>query len=143
MSYLFDFWPDHLLTKDDAERILKPYVDRLVRCWRDAWDEWESLPAETRGKLHPRDRAGVLHSLAISRAKLSFAEAAAVDVCMELGFFKLYIEDKIVLGLKRLGRDHLARNIKTKQQRRYDWHYPVPGIRNALTRLTAGYVLDA
>jgi hypothetical protein len=142
MSYLFDFWPEQLLTKDEAHALLEPFFQGLVRCWREAWREWENLSGDFRGKLHPRDRAGILHSLAIAQAKLIFADVPGVQICQELGFFKLYIGDRAVLRLKRLGRDHLARNIKTKQQRKYYWHYSVAGVREGCTRLTVGYSLD-
>ena len=48
-----------------------------------------------------------------------------------------------MVRLKRLNRGHLACNIKTEQTKKWYRHEPVQGVRDWVTRLTVGYVLNA
>jgi hypothetical protein len=141
-AFLFDFWPEYLLSKEQAQELLAPYTSSLASCWRYAWKGWENQPAEFRGQLTTTTRAGIVQNLAVSQARLVFADIPEIRVCEELGFFKLYLSDKAVVRLKRVNRDYLARNVKTEQQRDYYWHHRVRGIKDGLTRITVGYTLD-
>jgi hypothetical protein len=118
-----------------------------VNVWHAAWEDWLLLPEEARGKMVPTTRANVVHDFAVDRAKAAFREVEGSRICEHLGFFKLYVgEDgdlQAVVRLKRLWLpDYLARNIETEQQRRYYHHRRIDGIRDGVTRLTVGYVLN-
>jgi hypothetical protein len=147
MGCLFDETPEGYLSEQDAKRVIAPYSELLNEAWRDGWEDWLSFDAVKRSRLLPRTRACSVNDFAVARARQLFGDRPGVRTCDELGFFKLRIrspEDELVIvRLKRLGVDHLARNIKTKQQKDYYNHAPVPGIPLGATRLTVGYVLDA
>lgn len=95
--------------------------------------------------MTPTTRAGIVHNAAAERARRLFAGIDGLEVCEQLGFFKLYVGDTVVVRLKRVRPQDdgfVACNIKTKQQKRYYRHEPVDGVRDGATRLSVGYVLD-
>ncbi|MFO0851367.1 MAG: hypothetical protein U0871_22840 [Gemmataceae bacterium] len=139
----FDEPPSGYLTRAEAERQLVPLANDFSEVWHGAWTDWLSLPDEIRSQLAPTTRANVVHDLAVGRAKGVFGQRDGFRVCEELGFFKLYVGNSIVVRLKRLGDDdHLARNIQTDQQKQWYLHRPIPGVPDGCTRLTVGYSLD-
>jgi hypothetical protein len=139
---LFDMVPDGYLTEEEAKKELAPFASKLVAIWRSAWNTWLALPAEFRGKMLPRTRANIVHDLAIAQAKEDFRDVATAETCEALGFFKLYIGERVLIRLKRVNQDHLACNIQTEQQRLYYLHESIGGIRDGYTRLTIGYTLN-
>lgn len=140
---LFDMVPEGYLTEDEAKKELAPITSRLVGVWRFAWKTWLDLPAEFRGMMHPRTRAGIVHDLAVAKAKEEFRDVVTAEPCEALGFFKRYIGERVLIRLKRVSQDHLACNIQTEQQKLYYLHEPIDGIRDGYTRLTIGYTLNA
>jgi hypothetical protein len=146
MKWLFDCWPDGLMDREVAERLLAPYSQRLCECWFGAWTDWKTEVSEGgRARLTPTTRAGVIHNFAISRVKAILAGEGGIEICEKLGFFKFYVatdDQMAVVRFKRLGRDRLARNVRTKQQKLWYSHKPIDGVRDGATRLTVGYTLD-
>ena len=112
MAFLFDHWPEHVLPQEECQKRLAPFAGLFVTAWRDAWGEWEALSPVFRNKMQPTTRAGILHNLVVFRVKELFAGKDGIEFCEKLGFFKMYIGEVIVVRLKRLGRDHLAKNIR-------------------------------
>jgi hypothetical protein len=143
-GFLFQPWPEGLLSQDKAQRLMAQYADRFSQIWRDAWGIWEQgIAPELRSYLRPSTRSGIIHDAAVARAREILAEDEGIEFCKHLGFAKIYVEGIAVIRLKRVGRDHLAKNIKTRQQRRWYAHKPIDGVRDDVTRLTVGYTLNA
>jgi hypothetical protein len=140
---LFDMLPEGNLTQEEAEREIEPFANRFVEVWMCAWRQWQALPADFRGHMHPRTRANIVHDLAVGAARLAFPHTDSTECCERLGFFKIYIGERIVVRLKRLDGEHLACNIATGQQKSYYTHRPINGVREGYTRLTIGYTLNA
>src|SRR4051794_2335613 len=128
MTFLFNEYTDGFLSRQDAEALLAPYAERFAACWQRAWCGWEALAEDFRGRMTPTTRAGIVQNLAVSYAKETFAGDETVRVCEELGFFKLYIREKVIVRMKRLNRDYLAANVKTDQQKRYYRQDHIPGV---------------
>jgi hypothetical protein len=142
--FLFPEYTEGLLTVDQAREILCPLASRFADCWRSGFTGWrEGVTPETRSRLTSTTRAGIIHNLAISRAKELFpAGDDGARICEAIGFFKLYVQNKAIVRLKRVGRDFLAANVKTKQQKRYYAQAHVDGVTDGLTRITVGYQLN-
>lgn len=141
-SNLFDMVPNGYLTEEEAKNELMPFSAGFVSVWRNAWKTWLELPPEFRGMMQPRTRANIVNDLAVAKAKELFRDEPAAQTCEALGFFKLYIGERIVIRLKRLDQGHLACNIQTDQQKRYYRHDHIVHIKDGCTRLTIGYTLN-
>jgi hypothetical protein len=140
---LFDQWTEGFLSKKEAEEVFAPYAQRLASCWWGAWTRWKLQDTDFQVRMTPATRAGILQNLAASFAREVFAGEEKVRIDETLGFFKIYIDDKAIVRLKRLGSNHLAaRNRKSKRQRRYYQQLPIKGLVNGLTRITVGYILN-
>jgi hypothetical protein len=145
MSLLFNLDPEGSPSQDEAKQIIAPFASELCQCWHDGWNDWMTeISAVGRSKLSKRSRANDLNDFAIHAAIGRFSNRPNIILDTELGFFKLYIgaTAEIVLRFKRLNRDHLAKNVRTDQQRRYYFNQPIAGIYPGSMRLTCGYLLD-
>lgn len=143
---LFPEFAEGFLKKDAAQELVKPYAARFAKCWESAWRRWKKLPDTFRADLTPTTRAGILNNLAIAKAKRVFAPeiiSGKFEFCRKLGFFKIYVEGKAIVRLKRLTKDYIAANVRTDQQRLWYAHKPIDGIKDGPTRLIIGYTLNA
>jgi hypothetical protein len=142
MDYLFDMTPEGSPGQEEAMAAIERIRGLLRDTWFAGMDEWkEQVTKRAKDQLTNRSRACCLNDFAVEAAKQRLVGIDGIDLCAALGFFKIYLDDKYVLRLKRLNRNRLARNVKTDQQRAYYRNRPVEGIRNYCTRLTAGYML--
>jgi hypothetical protein len=126
----------------DAQAILSPYADELVGCIQTGWGNYHSeVTPAGRSKLEPRTRANIVNDFARDHALATFSGRPDLHTCTDLGFFKLYVADRLVLRIKKLGPDLLVANVQTDQQR--DWYNnePVRGIPTDHLRLNLGYRL--
>lgn len=143
--HLFDMTPVGALTQEQVQEIISPIQSELCQCWHDGWHDWMNEVSELgRSKLLKRSRANNVNDFAVHSAATRFANRTDVTPDRALGFFKLYVGGaQIVLRFKRLSPDHLAKNVRTAQQRAYYRNEYIPGIYPGAMRLTVGYVLDA
>jgi hypothetical protein len=65
---VFPFGMEGALTKAQVRSELAAYEGHLADAWHGAWNEWMSLPAESRAKISPMQRGGVVHDFAVDRA---------------------------------------------------------------------------
>jgi hypothetical protein len=144
VALLYPDWPDGVLSLEAAQQLVTAFGDGFNDVWDGAWSDWIGESEKTRGIMRPSTRSGMIHDFAVARAKEVFRGVKGVEICEKLGFFKMYIVGKAgiaLVRLKHLSSDHLAKNIKTEQQRSYYWHRPIAGLHNEATRLSIGYVL--
>jgi hypothetical protein len=142
---VFPFGMEGALTKAQVRSELAAYEGQLADAWHGAWNEWMSLPAESRAKIGPMQRGGVVHDFAVDRATGFFPgdQGATTWVCRD-GFWKLYVNDKIVIRLKKLRADgSIPLGGKSEATRRYYKNSSLPNVRNHCHRLSAGYLLNA
>jgi len=130
--------PDKALVLSALGRIRVSLCD----AWFDGFDNWRAEITDTaKAQLTSRSRACCVNDFAVESAKQLLAGVEGVELDVALGFFKIYVDDRFVVRLKRLNGNRLARNVKTAQQRDYYLDRPINGIRNWCTRITAGYLL--
>jgi hypothetical protein len=142
MDGFFDFHTEGYPTKEEIQPILDPFVDRFATCWQRGWGRWDGLAEDDRSRLSPIARAVFVQNIAVSFVKETFAGVDGIVTCEELGFFKVYIQNAVILRMKRLDRDYLASNVETEQQKRYYRQLPMAGIINGLPRISLGYRLN-
>ncbi|HEV3339873.1 MAG TPA: hypothetical protein VG125_05940 [Pirellulales bacterium] len=144
--WLFDYWPDGQLGEEAVRAMMQPYRSILCDCTHGGWADWQNEVTESgRSRLSPTTRAGVVHNFTIARLKLALSANLNIQICERLGFFKFYVsngDDLAVVRFKRLGRDRCARNVRTKQQKKWYALATIDGIREEATRVTVGYMLD-
>jgi hypothetical protein len=142
---LFDYGqPDGTPGREEALTILAPYFPDLIDSIETGWRDFSSEVSDSgRSRLEARTRASIVSDFIRDRAVALFSEQPGVQLCMDLGFFKIYVHDRIVLRLKKLDVELLAANVQTEQQR--DWYNnePVSGVPDECLRLTVGYRLNA
>lgn len=142
-GYLFEMVPDDEPSREEAMNAIARIREQLLSAWLIAMDEWQAeLTLRAKTQLTNRSRACCLSDFAVEAAKQLLGGTTEVDLDPDLGFFKIYLDDRFLLRLKRLNHNKLARNVRTRQQRDYYCNRPVSGIRNHCKRLTIGYQLS-
>lgn len=134
-------------SREEAAKILDPYMPLLAEPFPVAWDRWEALGRdfpEVQTQLTPRARANVIYDTAASRARTIFSGLAPkVTVQDTHGFLLLVFEGELHVRLKKFRNGSLAvSGIPTQQQLDFATQQPLPGMPRA-TNLILGYQLDA
>jgi hypothetical protein len=140
----FSWALDGLVTEPEAKRTLAPFVDLLTTSFYGAWNEWLALPAESRSKIGPMHRGGVIHAFVVKRAidAVIALNDSSVELCTR-GFFKIYFRRSVVVRLKKLGTDgRVPINGTRKATRLYYSGAKMKTVRSSCTRLSVGYRLD-
>jgi hypothetical protein len=142
---LFDFGqPEGTPGQREALAILTPHFPDLIDSVETGWRDFNSEVTESgRARMEARTRANIVSDFTRDRAIALFSGRSGVRPCLALGFFKLYVDDRVVLRIKKLDGDLLPTNVQTDQQR--DWYNnePVVGVPSECLRLNLGYRLDA
>ena len=140
---LFGFQqPDGTPGPTEVQAILAPYSSELVDCIETGWHDYHSEVTESgRARLEARTRASIVSDFARDRAMNVFSGRPGLRPCMDLGFFKVYVDDRIVIRFKKLDSELLAANVQTEQQRDWFNNEPIRGMQNDCLRLTVGYRL--
>jgi hypothetical protein len=142
---LFDFGqPEGTPGQHEARVILTPHFPDLIDSIETGWRDFHSEVTESgRSRMEARTRANVVSDFARDRALTIFSGRPGLRACLDLGFFKLYVADRIVLRIKKLDGELLPTNVQTDQQR--DWYNnePVKGVPSECLRLNLGYRLNA
>lgn len=108
--------PNHLLILEEAEELLKPYVQTLNRCIQHGWDAYLNDYAEKHHILSARSRAAIVFDEIIAQAEKEFSGIQDVKFARKSNSFFLYIGDKITLRFKKIKRCGRCSNIDTRQQ---------------------------
>lgn len=140
---LFGFeQPQGTPSQQEAKAILTPYFGEMADIIHSAWRDYNSeVPDTARARLEPRTRANIVNDFAKDRALTVFSGRAGLQTCIDLGFFKLYVDARVVVRIKKVGPEYLVSNVQTDQQR--DWYNnePVKGIPADCLRLNLAYRL--
>lgn len=141
---VFPWALEGLVAQPEVKTIVSPFTDLLANAFYGGWNEWLSLPAESRSKIGPMHRGGVIHEFAVKRAiaEIVAGNDPAIEICT-LGFFKIYIGRVLVLRLKKLTSDGRVPVRGARKQTRYYYaNRALTTVRNNHTRLSVGYRLD-
>lgn len=140
---MFEFeQPNGTPSQQEAKVILTPYFGEMTEIIYSAWRDYHSDVTESaRARLEPRTRANIVNDFAKDRALAVFSGRTGLQTCIDLGFFKLYVDGRVVVRIKKIGPDYLVSNVQTEQQR--DWYNnePVKGIPADCLRLNLAYRL--
>jgi hypothetical protein len=136
------------LTQDDAEALLQPYLVEVRECYNHAWAEWEkfgeTLPAMRRA-LSPSARARFIYDWTTDHARRLFGDPdrQGVRILSVRGLFVLDVEGLALVRFKKLRPNLTTCGIPTRQQQRFAFQQPLPGMPPQATKLVAGYLLNA
>lgn len=133
--------PHSLLTSDEAEQILKPYLARLAKCIEHGWAAWTNDYKEKEIILSPRTRANIVFDETVSCAEKEFMVEPGVKLSRKMTSFWLYIGEKVIIRFKKFRKDGLTSNIQTRQQLLFAAQRVLPSMEPG-TLLNAGYVLN-
>lgn len=135
---------DTLISQDEAEELLEPYLRKLGECLEAGWQAWRRLsndsPATARA-LSTRSRASIVADHIRDAAKAAFADVEGVRLTESRGFLTLTIAEQLLVRFKKMSRSLKTSSVPTNQQLRFSYQLPLEGFPQ-LTNATAGYVLD-
>ncbi len=136
-------------SKQDAQEILDPHMDKLGEIFPTAWDRWEEFgeaAPELRLEVCPRTRSSMLSNFATNAAKKIFAGMGPEVVLTDQpGFLLVIFQSKLHVRLKKYrgGGLYQTHGIPTDQQKLYEAQQsPLPGFPEA-SNCVHGYVLKA
>ncbi|MHB8542042.1 MAG: hypothetical protein ACYDCD_14050 [Candidatus Acidiferrales bacterium] len=133
--------PNHLLTLEQGEDQLQPYLELLAECIQHGWDAWEKDYAHKQHILTARSRSAIVFDEIVSRAQSTFSGLPGVNFQRARNTFLLYLGDNIVIRFKKIGKNGKCSSIETRQQVLFKLQIQLPGMENG-TMLHAGYALD-
>jgi len=147
---MFEYMTDHLVPKERAIQITRPFWSDLRDIWKFAWEDWYRVDEDLRARLSETAFVPpiMLFGFAQSRASELFSnrEEEGIVRCTELcGVFGFYLRDKLLIRFNTLNQDGIVRNALNGSERK-DHYYrqePVSGLNNQATRLTVGYLPNA
>ncbi|MBX3440860.1 MAG: hypothetical protein KF774_00535 [Planctomyces sp.] len=141
MSKLFAWEYEGLLTKEAAQALLMAVSDLFYEAIHAAWDEWLSLPVNTRLKISAMQRGGFVHDLIVFHAKDKLSTASKIEIAQTTPFFAVYVNDDTIVRFKKLQEDYVAVPA-TEHGKLFYNNAPMSCLRPFCNRLTCGYVLD-
>lgn len=129
--------PLPLLTRQEAEELIRPYAPKLRKCIEDAFECWKTFYAPQHHVLKPRTFASIMSDHILHNALTAFDDDDSVRWGKHGGIVAMRIQDKVDLRIKKFDRGDRTANIKTRQQDEYQRHMPFNGFDRP--RLNAGY----
>lgn len=135
--------PEPLISKEEAQTLLQPYMGAFWKIMLTVWKAWEGIPEEQRMMLTPTARANCLHSFILHHARSHFHGKPDVQI-IEKRLFLVGIKGVVLLRFKKLKSidDKRSSNYPTLFQLGYSAQQVLPGMPPEAARLTVGYVLD-
>jgi hypothetical protein len=135
--------PEPLISKEEAKRLLQPYMQTFWEIMSDVWKAWEEIPEKQRMMMTTTARANNLYSFIIHHARSCFSDDPNIKI-FDKRLFLVGIKGLVLLRFKKLkGKDDKrSSNYPTLFQRDYSLQRLLPGMPHEAARLTVGYVLD-
>jgi hypothetical protein len=136
-------------SKQNADEILAPHMDRLGKVFPTAWERWEQYgeaAPELRLQTCPRSQASLLSNFATYSAEELFADMAPeVVLTHQPGFLLMIFQSKLHVRLKKFrgAGSYLTSGIPTTQHDLFEMQQPtITGFPEA-SNCVHGYVLKA
>jgi hypothetical protein len=135
--------PQPLLSKEEAQKLLQPYMATFWNIMLAVWKAWEDIPADKRMMMTPTARANCLYSFTIHHARSHFSNDPNVKI-IEKRLFLVGVKGLVLLRFKKLKGidDKRSSNYPTLFQMHYSAQQVLPDMPPEAARLTVGYVLD-
>lgn len=137
--------PDDL-TETEAQALFEEYRHLFVRCFEEAWDEYNDdaqYSREQRAKHSKRTKANIVNDLMIHRAYVVFRNVAGISFVVKWGYHHLSIRDRALVRLKKLDKRGRPANVQTKRVKALNSpNATIDGLPPRARRLVAGYQED-
>lgn len=140
-----------IIPEDQTKELLKPHLDLLFICVKDAWATWEKLGVkspEIRKPLDSTARANIIWNHIKQNVKNRFRDIPGVSVREKGRLFALDISGVALIRFKKLNSKFRSSNVPTKRQMELQMQIQTTdttftGFSDDATWLTCGYVLNA
>ena len=131
-------------SRDEALRILGPYLQRLAACIANAWRDFEKyISKAARAEVSPRTRAAFVNDRIQIHARREFDRDRGVAFIRgKGGLVVLAIGNSFLLRFKKLRPNLRASNIPTAQAMLFNAQKQIPEMPAELTNVNAGYILN-
>lgn len=141
------YYMKHLLSKQQAEIILEPYLLKIQEAIESGFnDHLATINFHHSNGVYvafnKKEKANIIHGLIRARIKKMFEGDTEVRTGNFNGVFGIQIKDNIFIRFKKINKDFGTSNILTKQTSDYKNQIEIPGIPEATTLLYAGYLPD-
>ena len=134
------------ISVEDAEGLIRSYVDDLVQIHRAALTYWQaSVEANPRlglDDVNNRVRARVISNYIAAEVRKTFVNATGVRLIEDTGFLIMVIDEKAAIRFKKLNDDLRPSNIMTNQQSDFATQQLLAGFPPEATNLTFGHKLN-
>lgn len=131
-----------IVTRDEALRILAPYLETIRRCVRTGVDHYlTQVPPEARAWYSARTRASIIHDAIVQSAYHEFSAIPGVQLENRRGYLEVIIDGRLRLRWKKLNAGLRPRNIPTQQTYEFmhQLQFDFPDAPPSLTNIIAGY----
>ncbi len=119
----------HILTRDQADELLKPYYDDLLACVQAGLNLFSELPDSLRAITRSRTLANLLNDAIRKDAEKRFQDDSHVSMNLEHEGALFIFAEKIAVRFKKVGAELVPRNVPTGRQRNIaDQQLELPGI---------------
>lgn len=105
-----------VISKDDVDKILSPYYDRIETVIESGWQEYETHYISEQYRLEERTRANILRDIIVNKSRTDFFGDPNIKFRERHGLFVLEFHSQIFLRFKKLDQNLVASNILTNQQ---------------------------
>ncbi|MDD2542273.1 MAG: hypothetical protein PHH28_14705 [Desulfuromonadaceae bacterium] len=130
-----------ILSREEAEPILQPFLNPIFRCIQDGWRDFLSIDPAKIQSLEIRTRAGLIRDFTVAHVKrLAFSQDGMSFGAKE-GHLLIGSGSNLLIQFKKLADGLAVANYQTERRRQFDAQMPLEGVASA-TRLTAGYIPD-
>lgn len=142
--FLFEDCAPTSISQERAQELLEPRLPMLTNALQGAFDEFKTgITPGTRRKLKNGVRGQNVTNLIWEHVRDEFTGCEGIEFCDRLGFFKLLIENEVIVRFKRLNSNLLAMSKATEQAVAWFGNEPLAGISDTLLRVNFGYQPEA
>lgn len=135
-----------LISRDEAETLLKPFLPLLSECIDSAWSWAQQILDEDPGRrktLDPSTQASMVYNKLVELVEEKLTGEPGIDLLRKGRMLSVCFFRKVVVRFKKFDWQLRSKNVKTNRQRKiYYQQFELEGIADKPTSLTLGYVVD-
>ena len=126
-----------------SQELVEPFLPHLASAFQGAFNEFsQNVTQDTRLKLYGPTRGQIVTNLTWEHVRDALTGLDGIGFCDQLGFFKVLIENEIVIRFKRLNHQLLAASEDTPQALAWFANEPIRNFDPSLFRVNLGYRPD-
>ncbi len=103
------------LSQPETEEILRPHFPILSKIMTESLEDLNKALSMLTENANNRAKSALLHSIAIEKAKKYFDGIKEVSIKCKYQSIQIVFENKIVGRIKKINKDNLSANAKTKR----------------------------